>query len=174
MYKRFFENTVNRLYTLQNTENYENSIFLAGPTYRIKDEENLNKRSWRKDAIDIFESLNFEGTLIIPEWIDDRKPEEWTYSKQVKWEVENLDKCVIILFWIPRNLKELPAFTTNVEFGYYLDNPKSIAGSPMNAEKNEYLIERFNMIGKTWSDNLEDLCKHAINLVKLRTNKYKV
>jgi len=165
MYKRIFESTVNRLYTLENLNNYKNSIFLAGPTFRLEDGKAFDKKSWRKAAIDIFEKLNFEGSIIIPEWIEDRKPKDWTYEKQVKWEIDNLNNCSIILFWIPRDLKELPAFTTNVEFGYYLDNAKSIAGSPKSAEKNEYLIERFRIINKPWFYSLEDLCKYAIKLL---------
>ena len=84
MYKRFFENTVNRLYTLQNTENYENSIFLAGPTYRVKDGENLDKRftKWNwifgdyciKD-VDLamgFADLKHEKYMRLPLWITNR------------------------------------------------------------------------------------------------------
>ena len=166
MYKRIFKSISNKIYSLQDVENYKNSIFLAGPTYRVKDNMHLDRRSWRKDAIDIFENLNFDGTLIIPEWVEDKKPKDWSYEKQVQWEVDNLDKCSIVLFWIPRDLTELPAFTTNVEFGYYIDNPKSIAGSTKTAENNRYLIERFKMINKPWFYDLENLCSYAMNLLK--------
>jgi hypothetical protein len=36
------------------------------------------------------------------------------------WEREGLIKASVIFFWIPRGLPDMPAFTTNVEFGYWL------------------------------------------------------
>jgi hypothetical protein len=47
----------------------------------------------------------------------------------------------MILFWIPRELDKMPAFTTNVEFGYWLAKTPSriIYGRPDNARKIKYL-----------------------------------
>ena len=45
----------------------------------------------------------------------------------------------VISFWIPRKLPEMPAFTTNIEFGYWLKSGKIIYGRPNNAEKIRYL-----------------------------------
>ena len=39
---------------------FSNSIFLAGPTPRSN-----SIKSWRKEAIDIFKELNFNGTILI-------------------------------------------------------------------------------------------------------------
>ena len=36
------------------------------------------------------------------------------------WDREGLIKASVIFFWIPRGLPDMPAFTTNVEFGYWL------------------------------------------------------
>ena len=158
---------MNIVHTLESIEDCSNSIFLAGPTHRVREGQTKFNRSWRSDAIGIFNNLCFSGTLFIPEWKDNVKPTDWTYSKQVMWEVHYLKRASVVMFWIPRNLKDLPAFTTNVEFGEYL-SANSVAGSPTNAEKNEYLKERFRLLGKPWFDSLEDTCKYSILKTRFR------
>ena len=98
------------------------SIFLAGPTYRSGDEI-ISDSFWRKDAIKIFEKLQFDGIVFVPELKDSLK---WNYDNQVEWEFECLENCTVIAFWVPRDLKNLPAFTTNVEFGRYVGNNKTV------------------------------------------------
>jgi len=89
------------------------SIFLAGPTPRSKETV-----SWRPEAIEILNKLDFDGIVYIPEYginvgdIDN--------DKQFAWELEALEEATTIVFWVPRKLPEMPAFTTNVEFGYWL------------------------------------------------------
>ena len=36
------------------------------------------------------------------------------------WERIALTDATVILFWVPRKLPDMAAFTTNVEFGYWL------------------------------------------------------
>lgn len=55
------------------------------------------------------------------------------------WEREALTEATIIMFWIPRSLPDMPAFTTNVEFGYWLHSGKVIYGRPDDASKIKYL-----------------------------------
>lgn len=45
------------------------------------------------------------------------------------------------MFWIPRSLPNMPAFTTNVEYGYWIskNSEKVIYGRPDDSEKNRYL-----------------------------------
>jgi len=108
------------VYTLENSINGKNekSIFLAGPTYREKE---LKQYSWRIEAIALIEKEGFDGTVYVPDFRDGIQPEEWTFSRQVDWEVKNLESSTVILFWIPRHLYKLPAFTTNIEFGQFLN-----------------------------------------------------
>lgn len=112
------------------------SIFLAGPTPR-----NNNVKDWRIDVIEELKNKNFVGTIIVPTF-EDKIDNNFAYEKQIEWELEYLEKSDLILFWIPRNLKTLPGFTTNIEFGFWLGkNPKKIiVGIPEYAEKCDYII----------------------------------
>jgi hypothetical protein len=112
------------------------SVFLAGPTPR-----DAVTKSWRPRAIELFSQhpLSKDISIFIPE----RSSKEYRnhYYDQVEWEKKGLTYASIILFWVPRNLNTMPAFTTNVEFGFYLAvKPEEILyGRPPEAEKNKYL-----------------------------------
>ena len=58
---------------------------------------------------------------------------------QVEWENFGTENCSKIVFWIPRKLDTMPAFTTNVEFGRYVGSGKCMYGRPDDSEKNRYL-----------------------------------
>lgn len=128
----------------------EKSIFLAGPTPRGKE-----VASWRVEAVKKLEKLGFDGVVFVPEystWI----PKE-NYEDQANWEREALTESTVILFWIPRSLPDMPGFSTNVEFGYWLHSRKVIYGRPDGAPKTKYLDwlyktdyneEPFNDLGK--------------------------
>jgi nucleoside 2-deoxyribosyltransferase len=107
------------------------SVFLAGPTPR-----NKSVISWRKEAIKLFEEKGFEGVLFIPEATEGIYAD---YTHQIDWELYHLEKADIILFWIPRDLVTMPAFTTNVEFGFWLKSGKCVYGRPDDSPKNKYL-----------------------------------
>ncbi len=105
------------------------SLFLAGPTPRKKDVP-----SWRPEAIEILSKLNFSGIVFVPE------RRNWTgfdYLDQVEWEWKALESCAKVVFWVPRNLETMPAFTTNVEFGRHVVG--SIYGRPDGCPGNKYL-----------------------------------
>jgi len=140
----------------------EKSIFLAGPTPRSTDVE-----TWRNEAIQILESLNFDGIVYIPEReFDDRT---FDYDNQVLWEREALYNSDIIVFWVPRFLPKMPGFTTNVEFGYWLakDSTKTLYGRPDDSEKNRYLDWLYQVeTNKKPINNLEEILKEAINMTK--------
>ena len=108
------------------------SIFLAGPTPRSE-----AVVSWRTDACKKLEKLGFDGVVYVPEY-SSWKPKA-DYTEQAMWERIALTEATVILFWIPRSLPDMPAFTTNVEFGYWLHTNKVIYGRPDNAEKIKYL-----------------------------------
>lgn len=108
------------------------SIFLVGPTPRSKE-----VKSWRPEAAEILNNLGFTGTVFIPEnanW----GPKD-SYDDQVFWEWEALDQATTIACWIPRDLINMPAFTTNVEFGLYAKSGKLVLGYPREAPKMHYL-----------------------------------
>ena len=135
------------------------SIFLAGPTPRK--EEIV---SWRKEAIKILKENNFDGIVYVPEY-SSMKP-RGDYEDQVMWEREGLMNSSVIVFWIPRNLPDMPAFTTNVEFGYYIHTGKILYGRPNESIKNRYLDWLYELdYKKKPYNNLEELLKEAIKKV---------
>ncbi len=116
----------------KNHKNISPSIFLAGPSPR-----KLSHPNWRTKALEVLEKIKFEGAVYVPlprsgEWLEN-------YDAQVEWELEHLKRATIIVFWIPRNLKTLPAFTTNVEYGLYASSGKIVLGFPENAPKMRYI-----------------------------------
>lgn len=135
------------IYLFEPLVNMKDAIFLAGPSYRPNQPE-FKKDSWRKEAIRIFREMGFKGDFIIPEYRDKNDiPSDWTHRKQVDWEVTGLYRSHRILFWIPRDLKKLPAFTTNIEFGNFMHSGKLIIGWPNDAEKNQYIQDRLDRLG---------------------------
>lgn len=135
----------------------EKSIFLAGPTPR----KSTTTPSWRPEALRILnEQLEFKGTVFVPEsegWEDG-----FDYDGQINWEWEALNQATVIVFWIPRDLKHMPAFTTNVEFGMSVHSSKVVLGYPTDAPKMNYLralAKRFNI---TVSHTLEQTLATAV------------
>jgi len=141
------------------------SIFLAGPTYRI-DEKTHKKIEWRKEAIELLKKAGFDGIVYEPIYFEDNLPEGWTYEKQVSWEIQMLNRASCILFWIPRDLEELPGFTTNIEFGRFMLSKRVVAGAPDEAPKNEYIQNMCERYGTKWENTLEKCVNNAIDMCK--------
>jgi len=134
----------------------QKSIFLAGPTPR-----SLSVKSWRPEALEILEELNYDGQVIVPE--RKVKQEHIDYITQVEWENYGTENCKILVFWIPRNIETMPAFTTNVEFGRYADSLRTFYGRPDGSPKNRYLdwlYKKFhtNKIHNNLKELLENVC----------------
>lgn len=113
-------------------EKYSHSIFLAGPTPR-----SASVPSWRPEAIKILEELNYDGFV----WSPEKKPDsdDWSYDTDecYHWEKWGLVNSEVVLFWVPRDMETMPAFTTNIEFGRWIT--KSAYGRPDDAPKNKYM-----------------------------------
>ena len=134
------------------------SIFLAGPTPRRE-----NIFSWRTKACQLLEQMGFDGVVYVPEY-STWKPKE-DYVDQAMWERASLINATVILFWIPRKLSDMAAFTTNVEFGYWLHSGKVIYGRPNDASKIKYLDWLYKVdYGKNPYSDLESLLKASISL----------
>ena len=143
----------------------EKSIFLAGPTPRSND-----VISWRGEAISILEKLDFDGIVYVPEREND--DHSFDYINQVWWEREALYNADVIVFWIPRSLPKMPAFTTNVEFGYWLskNSDKVVYGRPNDSEKNRYLDWLYEVeTNKKPFENMESTLKEAVKMVNGKT-----
>ncbi len=138
------------------------SIFLAGPTPRGE-----NQISWRKEACEILERLNFDGVVYVPEYSTWHPKED--YTDQAMWERMALTEATVIMFWVPRSLPDMAGFTTNVEFGYWLSTKKVIYGRPDYAKKIKYLDWLYELdYNKKPINNLEVLLKETIKFTEER------
>ena len=162
MLKKLNKEDMEIIYTLEEESTFNNSIYLAGPTYR-PDENGNQKSGWREEAINILKELNFNGVLFVPECRNGKSLKDWSYSRQVKWEMDKMGNCNVILFWIPRDMKELPALTTNTEFGEYLYSGKIVIGAPKDSENNRYLEERCKIEDIKWHNNLKNTIEETLN-----------
>jgi len=138
------------------------SIFLVGPTPRDSETP-----SWRPDAIEILKQLGFEGVVFVPE------RDDWSgvdYPTQCEWEHEALhysSNMGCIAAWVPRDLKTMPAFTTNVEFGRFVDCGRFVYGRPDSAPKNRYLDWLYKEeTGLPPCQSLKGLMKLAVEMTK--------
>jgi hypothetical protein len=110
------------------------AIFLVGPSPR-----DSATPSWRPEAVETLKNIGFEGIVFVPE------RESWNgvdYLDQVEWEHETLQYASYtgcIAAWVPRELEKMPAFTTNVEFGRFVDCGRFAYGRPDGAPKTGYL-----------------------------------
>jgi 8-oxo-dGTP pyrophosphatase MutT (NUDIX family) len=138
------------------------AIFLAGPTPRAPIGAPATP-SWRQDAIAYLQSINYEGDVLIPEPRDGWRPD---YEGQVEWECTGRRQSDIIVFWVPRDLKDMPAFTTNVEYGEDIGTGKVIYGRPDSAPKNRYLDSRYqNDMRKAPHTSLESLLDETVKVI---------
>lgn len=134
----------------------KHSIFLVGPTPR-----NSETKSWRPKAISILESLNYKGTIFIPEYSNWKQKVD--YNNQVNWEWEALHKSNLIVAWVDRSMPDMPAFTTNVEFGFWIRDIKFFYGRPNTAVKCDYLDWMYRKIkNKDPHNDLQLLLEEAL------------
>lgn len=115
-------------------ESWTGSIFLAGPTPR-----EASVPSWRPQALEMLRAAGYTGAVLVPE--DPLGGMHGDYREQIAWEWAGLDRADCILFWVPRELATMPAFTTNVEFGHWVSRACLVLGSPEGAPKMRYLQE---------------------------------
>jgi hypothetical protein len=140
-------------------DHFGQSLFLAGPTPR----SHRPCPSWRPLALSLLQDLGFQGTVCIPE------PTEFgsldSYDAQVEWEWRCLHGCSVIAFWVPRELELLPGFTTNVEFGFYIDKKPVVYGRPEGSPKCHYLDWLYSKVTRKMPFNtLREVLESAIEL----------
>lgn len=135
---------------------FELSIFLAGPTPRSPD-----VRSWRPEAIQLLAEFGFTGRVFVPE---DVSQIDFIHARQVRWEWAALNSATVILFWVPRELTQMPAFTTNIEFGLYVSTRKCVLGFPQDSEKMAYLAQLAYSYGVPTYQSLRETVRRSIEL----------
>ena len=142
------------------------SIFLAGPTPR---DEAVH--SWRQYAIKLLREMGFDGVVYVPEYSTGEVLHN--YDSQIAWEWKALDQAGAILFWVPRNLETMPAFTTNVEFGYWVRDDRAFYGRPSSAVLVRYLDSLYKRHHKdrlVYTD-LHSLCGRCCDYLQWKTSK---
>ena len=114
---------------------FSKSVFLAGPTPR-----DANVPSWRPEALQLLAAKGYDGVVFVPESRDGVRPD---YVAQMKWEQDSQNCSDLILFWIPRDMKTMPALTTNTEFGIWasLDPARLFVGAPPQAAHVSYQLK---------------------------------
>ena len=134
------------------------SIFLAGPTPRC-----IHLQSWRLEAIDILETLDYNGFVFVPEL--SARSKKYDYINQVEWEKKGLTIATRVVFWIPRCLPDMPGFTTNIEFGMNIGNGRTIYGRPDDAEHIRYLDWLYKSTTyKEPFNNLKEMLEYTVAL----------
>ena len=130
-------------------DSFSSAIFLAGPTPRSN-----TVQSWRPKCLQILKRNGYQGVVFVPEPKNGERYAD--YDRQVSWEEMGLRMADQILFWIPRQLESMPAFTTNVEWGMWFDSGKAVFGAPPQAPKNTYLRHYADKFGLPVCETLEE------------------
>lgn len=133
---------------------FTKSLFLAGPSPRNPDQPN-----WRPEALAALEAMGYDGVVFVPL----PRNGDWShgYDAQVEWELTHLNMADVALFWVPRS-KDLPAMTTNVEFGSFYDTGKAILGYPKEATQMRYLDHLAKTESVTVCGTMEDTLRAAV------------
>lgn len=134
---------------------WSQAIFLAGPTPRAPETP-----SWRPEALRLLEEMGYRGVVFVPATADGTWKQ--SYDDQVEWEEKCLHFADCIIFWVPRELKHMPALTTNDEWGVWKDSGKVVFGAPPEAVKVSYQKYYANKLGVPIATTLHETLEHAI------------
>ena len=152
-----------------------NSIFLVGPTPR-----EAHVPSWRPEALTLLKHTGFSGHVFIPE--DATWGVHGDYDHQIWWEIEALSCAAVTALWLPRQLPDMPGFTSNTEFGFLvaLRPERLVCGAPLDATKVRYqrtLVEGVGRLRQAfslpplaesrqprWFTSLADVMAHAVRM----------
>jgi 8-oxo-dGTP pyrophosphatase MutT (NUDIX family) len=130
------------------------TIMLCGPTPR-----DPQVKSWRPEALRLLEKLGYDGHVFVPE---NRTQGPYDYLGQVEWEYEALNRADSIVFWVPRDMKDMPALTTNIEWGLWCDSGKAVFGAPDSAENVRYMKWQAGNLKVPMFNELTPLLEHSI------------
>lgn len=139
-------------------DSFRSAVFLAGPTPR-----NADVPSWRPECLELLEQHGYDGVVFVPEPPGGDRFGD--YDSQVEWEAMGLQMADVILFWVPRDLETMPAFTTNVEWGMWYDSGKAVWGAPSAAPKNTYLTYYAKKSGAPVCSSLTETVSTTLKLI---------
>jgi 8-oxo-dGTP pyrophosphatase MutT (NUDIX family) len=139
-------------------QSFHASLYLAGPTPR-----NAEVCSWRPQALQLLESMAYDGVVFVPESQDGQRSGD--YDQQVEWELEAMRRSDVLLFWVPAEKDTLPAYTTRMEFGLQVHSGKVILGIPPNAFKIRYMEKLAKKYRIAAHDSLEETVEAALTKI---------
>jgi hypothetical protein len=137
------------------------SMFIAGPMPR-----DPALPSWRPETLQLLaDGWRGDGVLVVfvPEPRDRHHPPEG-YVSQV-WEERWMAVVDVILFWVPRNMQNLPGLNTNLEFGRNEANGRVVLGLPPEAVSVHYLRRAAETHGAPVRDTLAGTVAAALDLI---------
>jgi 8-oxo-dGTP pyrophosphatase MutT (NUDIX family) len=111
--------------------------------------------------IEALRRAGYDGVVYVPESSNG----DWnhSYTDQIEWEQRYLNRCDLIIAWVPRDLKTMPAFTTNVEFGQFVTSGRLLYGRPNGAPKTQYLDVAYKQtVLKEPLESIEALATEAV------------
>jgi Nucleoside 2-deoxyribosyltransferase like len=127
-------------------------LFLAGPSPRN------SATSWRDDACAYLRQARFTGTVLHPQARSGTPAAP--VGVQLRWDWLAGEHADAIVFWIPRDMRELPGLTSNFEFGLWARSGKVVLGAPPDADEMAYLRGSAELFGVPQADTLP----HALDL----------
>lgn len=152
------------VYASEKVHNPKYSIFLAGPTPR-----EVSVKSWRPEFIDKLRAKGFSSTVMAPENRVIGSP--YDFDTQIPWEVDGLHRANLVVFWIPRKLDTMPAFTTNIEFGEFMHSKKLAVGFPPDSVNNRYIKKRCEMHEIPFFDKMDEfisyICEEELKVINM-------
>ena len=139
---------------------WDAAIFLAGPSPR--DEA---VPSWRPRAVEVLrDRWKAPGRLVV--FVPEHRHGVYDdYTGQVEWEERCLHLADEIVFWVPRDMRTMPALTTNVEWGMWHDSGKVVFGAPPQAPRNKYLRHYAVKHGVPVAATLDDVIAAALERI---------
>lgn len=136
----------------------ERSIFLAGPTPRRPEVS-----SWRPEALRVLSQLGFDGHVYVPE--DEQGGMHGEYAAQLDWETKGLQRADAIVFWLARSMPDMPALTSNDEWGHWKSSGKCVLGTPPDAASVRYQQAYADEHGIPRASTLRDTLQLAMERV---------